>query len=102
MAKSNQSNKKPGQSNGTDNSRFYTRLIIFRARQLSLAMMVTVFLVIFTSMIFNDLLNNAHWFAIATPLILLGMVFLLFPGTEEWEYRAWQTRVEQIERHFLD
>ena len=102
MAKPDVAAKRQVGGKAIDNSRYYTRLIIYRGRQFSLAMLVGLFALIFTSMIFSDLLNNKHWLAIATPLVLLGVVFLLFPQTEEWEYKAWQTKVEQIERHFLD
>jgi len=102
MARSDSKARKQNATKDGDQSQYYTRLLVYRARQLSLGMMVLLFTVIFTSMIFTDLLNEKHWLAIAAPLVLLGLVFLLFPATEAWEYKAWQTKTEQIERHFLD
>ena len=88
------------QQNKKKNKSFYTRLIVYRKRQFSLAMLVLGFIASFTVLIFNDLLQETHWVAMAIPLCISGSVFLLFPPTEQWEYKPWQNSAERVEQHF--
>ena len=82
------------------NRKYYTKLIVFRKRQFSLAMLVTAYIAGYTILIFNELLAESHWLAIAIPLCITGVVFLFFPPTEQWEYKPWQNSSERVEQYF--
>ena len=85
-----------------DSEKYYSKLIINKILSQSLKLMICFFVVLFTYLIFMDLLADKHWLAIFTPLGLLGMLFLLHPQTEDWEYGHWQGKARQIERHFIE
>lgn len=85
-----------------DNNRFYTQLIVYRNRQWGIAFFVALATVVFGYFIAKDMFGGKSWVAIGTPLSLLGLLFLLIPPTEEWEYRPWQAKAQQYEKHFLD
>ena len=42
--------------------------------------------------------NEASWVAIGLPLSLLGLLYIIYPPTEEWEYQPWQSQPQQIEQ----
>lgn len=83
-------------------SEFYTKIIIYRKRQMALMAMVLLFIAIFTIMIHQDLMEKRHWFLIGTPLCLLGSCFLFFPPTEQWHYSHWQNEPEKQEQYFYN
>jgi len=81
-------------------SDFDSRLLIFRSRQMSLMMMIALATIGFTILIVQGTENKIGWWAIGVPLCMLGGLFVLFPPTEEWEYKAWQGKPRKVEQHF--
>lgn len=79
---------------------FDSRLLIYRSRQMSLMMLMGIATTGFTIMIVQGTEANIGWWAIGVPLCLLGGLFILFPPTEEWEYKAWQGKSRKVEQHF--
>jgi len=80
---------------------FDTRLIIYRARQAFILISVIIATVVFTLMLLANDKAKLPWIAVAAPITGIGLLFLLIPKTEEWEYKAWQgkpRRIEQQER----
>lgn len=88
--------------NKKSNSQFYSKLLIYRSRQLSLAILCMLAIGAGTIMILNDLLAEKHWFAIAIPLFIGGSGFIFFPPTEVWEYKNWQNIPEKQEQYFYN
>jgi hypothetical protein len=84
-----------------DRSRFYARLLVHRRRQWTLGILVAFFTVIFAVMIAQNMLADKPWMAVGMPIGCLGLLFLLFPQTEEWEYKPWQAKAVQYESHTL-
>lgn len=53
---------------------------------------------IFTYMIMKNDGSGFPWFVLVFPMVALGALFLLFPITEEWEYKPWQGNTRKIEQ----
>ena len=64
-----------------------------------LALVVTVFL-FFT--IGNNIDQGQSWLKLLLPIFCLGVPIVLFPQTESWSYGPWQSKVEKVERYFVD
>lgn len=77
---------------------FDTKLIIYRSRQVFLILSVIAATGIFLLMIQANDRNQFPWFTIAMPIIGVGLLFLLIPNTEEWQYRPWQSKARQVEQ----
>ena len=79
---------------------FYSKVIIHKHRRSALGLLVPAISVLFTLIIFGYLMKGENWVIIAGPVLLIGMVLILFPSTEEWNYTPWQSNAQQYERHF--
>ena len=79
-------------------SQFDTKLLIFRSRQVALAIIMVITIIVFTAFIFKGTNQDLPWYIIGTPLSLLGLAFILFPGTEQWDYRPWQSKPQKVEQ----
>lgn len=88
--------------NSLKNEQYYTRLIVYRARLYALIMIIGVATVGLSYVVFENSLNNNSWTVLILPMIALAVAFCLFPETEEWEYKHWQSSPQQYERHFRD
>jgi hypothetical protein len=54
----------------------------------------------FTVLIMGSQEEGLEWYQIGLPLTGLGLLFILVPPTEEWEYRAWQGKPRKVEQNF--
>ncbi|NRA64704.1 MAG: hypothetical protein HRU19_09490 [Pseudobacteriovorax sp.] len=79
-------------------TKFDTRLIIYRARQVILAIIVGINVIAFALFIQQGMANHHHWLVIGAPLGLIGLLYLLYPATEYWEYVHWQSKPRRIEQ----
>lgn len=84
----------------TRNQDHDTRLLIYRSRQVVLALFILLVSIAFGVYIREGMEKGMHWIAIGAPLCLTGLTFLLYPATEEWEYKPWQSKPTMIEQHF--
>ena len=82
------------------NKEFHTKLIIYRSRQFTLGMICIILVITFTVAINNGINLGLDWKTIGFPLLITCGFLTVFPPTEEWEYKAWQNKSEQIEQHF--
>jgi hypothetical protein len=77
---------------------FDTRLIIHRSRQIFLLVMVIVVAFVFALMIIGNNRNDFPWYVLVLPISGVGLLFLLIPMTEIWEYKPWQSKARRIEQ----
>lgn len=89
-----------GPKTGVRASKYYTKLIIYRSRQLALGVLVFLSVLIFTSIIFGETMLDHHWTGIAASLSFFGIPLLIFPPTQEWDYQPWQSSSEKREQIF--
>ena len=82
----------------TRDNQFDTRLLIHRGRQVSVGMIILVTTIAFGIHIREGMTNGFPWFVVGLPLCLLGLLFLLVPPVEEWEYKAWQSLPQRVEQ----
>ena len=80
---------------------YYSKLLIYRARQISLTITVIGFTAFFTIMLFQGLINKKSWLVFIVPVSLCGFTMVLIPTTEEWEYKHWQSTAEKQEQIFF-
>ena len=78
------------------------RLVIFKARRAAVMMLFLIALIVFSVIIQHDLTNNVSWVVTAIPITLLGLLWLLVPPTERWDYQPWQSSPQQVERHWTE
>ncbi len=77
-----------------------SRLIIHKSRRFSLFILLVLMTVTFAILIQEGNEEGLHWYQMSLPIIGLGLLALLFPLTEEWEYRAWQGKPRKVEQNF--
>ena len=95
MAKNNQEGKE------RSGAEYYSKLLIYRARQISLAITVSGFIAFFTIMLFQGMINKKSWLVFVVPVSICGFTMVLIPSTEEWEYKHWQSTAEKQEQIFF-
>ncbi|MFW7380338.1 MAG: hypothetical protein ACOH5I_16115 [Oligoflexus sp.] len=79
---------------------FDTRLLIYLSRQIILGVIILATVFGFALFIQNGMENKQHWLVIGIPLCIAATAFILFPKTEEWEYKAWQGKARRVEQNF--
>ena len=77
----------------------YALLMKHKKWRVSLGFYVVLILAIFTYIVYSTLVSQRSWTYVALPIIGVGLVFLLFPLTEEWFYGPWQGKNQRYERH---
>lgn len=97
MAKSQKSN-----TANSNESVFYTRLLVSRQRKVTLGIIMAVYFVLFASLLYKNIIADVPWMVMAVPIIVAGSLFVFFPATEEWEYKPWQNKQQKQERLFLN
>ena len=80
--------------------KYYTKLLISKSRRASLLVAFTAHVVGMTVLMFDMLIQHRPWLAMLVPVLLLGSAWILFPPTEEWQYRPWQAQAQKYEQHF--
>lgn len=82
---------------------FYPKLIILRLRRRQLVLALALAFAAFVA-----ILAKAHghqekpWWLTGLPIAALGLIIGLIPASEEWEYKPWQARARQYERHQIE
>ncbi|MBC7659743.1 MAG: hypothetical protein H7249_08545 [Chitinophagaceae bacterium] len=77
---------------------FDTRLIIYRSRQLTIICVALILTGVFGVMLVKNAEAGFPWYTLIMPISGLGLLTLLVPRTEAWEYKAWQSRARRIEQ----
>ena len=77
---------------------FDSKLIIYRARQVGIAGFTLLAFIFFAVTIGGGMEQDLPWGAIAVPVSLVGLLFILYPQTEDWEYKAWQSLPQKVEQ----
>ena len=80
----------------------YSKLLVSRQKQITLALTCLMAIVAFTIYMFTNLTLGHHWMAYAPPIVGFGALFIVYPPTEEWEYKAWQNTSEKREQTFFN
>ncbi|RZA23249.1 MAG: hypothetical protein EOP10_13285 [Proteobacteria bacterium] len=80
------------------NSEFYSKIIIYRSRQIFLGLMMFAMTAFFAFILVKNYDSGYPWYVLALPFSALGLAFLIVPMTEEWEYKPWQSKPRRIEQ----
>ena len=81
---------------------FDSKIIIYRSRQLFLLACGAAANGIFMIMILKNSACEFPWFTLVFTITGIGLLFLVIPPTEEWEYIPWQNKPRRIEQHDRD
>lgn len=79
-------------------TQFDTKLIIYRSRQIALSIVIVIAVAFASVYIREAILAKQSWFEIGLPVCIAFLAFIAFPSTEQWEYKAWQSKAAQIEQ----
>ena len=85
-----------------EHKEYYTRLKVSPKKQFTLAFTCLFAIIAFCVYIFTNLTLGHHWFAWAPPIVGFASAFLVYPPTEEWEYKPWQNSSEKREQTFFN
>ena len=80
-------------------SKYYSYLLINKAKRWFLIVSLFLFFVIFTSILFTNMVLEKNWIMAAVPISLLGIFILFLPQVEEWVYEPWQSKPRMYEYH---
>ena len=78
------------------------RLLVTVQRRRQLIFFLVLAFGVFLSILAKDLNVDKPWWLTGLPIVGLGLMICLIPPTEEWEYKPWQTRARQYERHQVE
>lgn len=78
------------------------RLLVAPYRRHQLIMWLCLSFCFFLSLLAADLNIDKPWWLTSLPIIGVGLMICLIPPTEQWEYKPWQTRARQYERHQIE
>ncbi|MBM4251869.1 MAG: hypothetical protein FJ146_07850 [Deltaproteobacteria bacterium] len=83
-----------------EESTFYTRLIIDKARRRLISIAVVIGFFAFCVLINQEIShpNPSAWMP-GLPIVILGLIVTAVPMSEKWEYKPWQARARQYERN---
>jgi hypothetical protein len=101
MLKKMRSDADPARPKGpaADPGSLYVRLIINKTRRGTLGLALAVGFALLWLVIARDQLAATPWWLTAMPVALVGLPFVLIAPSEDWEYKPWQTKARQYERH---
>jgi len=80
------------------------KLLVFKGRKFRSLIFSIIMLVVFGVVLFKYLTfgQNASWTALLAPIGFFGLIGLLLPVSEEWEYKPWQSQSQQVEQTAYD
>lgn len=79
-------------------TQFDSKLLIYRLRQITFGFIIAITIGSFTFYIQDGFVREHSLSVILFPLILISFLFILFPPTEEWEYKPWQSKATRVEQ----
>lgn len=80
----------------------YAKIIINKRRRRILSVIGIVIFFTYLFILNRIKIEGVHWTVSVLPIIGLGIIMVLFPAVEEWEYVPWQAAARQYERHQVD
>jgi|GEM_PF-1327773 len=81
---------------------YYVKVVKFRGRGFGFFLFCGTICAMMTIALFVNFLSNMPWIGVVVPIVLLGLLTLVYPPTEDWSYKPWQAVAQQVERHFYD
>tara|TARA_B100001094_G_C18121851_1_gene767309 strand:+ start:1032 stop:1325 length:294 start_codon:yes stop_codon:yes gene_type:complete len=77
---------------------YYSKLRTYPKRRLSLWVLIFVTFTIYTALIFGEIALDQHWTTMAVPILLWSVLLIIYPETEKWEYKPWQSQPQKQEQ----
>lgn len=76
----------------------YAQILVLRSRRNRIIASFIVMILAFMSLLITHLVSNISWLSVTLPVMIVGLLGLLVPQSEQWEYKPWQDRPERHER----
>ena len=76
----------------------YAQILVLRSRRNRIIASFFVMILAFMSLLITHLVSNISWLSVTLPVMIVGLLGLLVPQSEQWEYKPWQDRPERHER----
>lgn len=76
----------------------YTKLLVLKSRRNRIALSLAVLIIAYTTLLTSKIAYGLSWPILSIPIVILGLLTLLVPQSEQWEYRYWQDRPERHEK----
>jgi 1,4-dihydroxy-2-naphthoate octaprenyltransferase len=83
------------------NNQYYTRIIINKKNRTGLGIAVFIGIIVMSVLIFNQRMTGSHWLILGVPSLIVAILYILIPPTEEWEYIPWQGQATKQEQTFF-
>jgi hypothetical protein len=80
------------------NTTRYAQILILKSRRNRIMVAFCLMLLTFMSILMTHIFSNLSWMSITLPIIAIGLLGLLVPQSEQWEYKPWQDRPERHEK----
>lgn len=81
----------------------HVRLIKYPARRFFSVTVTLVLTVFFAAWIWAGLRKgNIPWYAMALPMVFVGLLTTLLQTEEEWEYTPWQDAPQKYEKNIYE
>lgn len=83
-----------------EQNEYYTRLIVYPQRRNLLFVLLTVLVAGMTFAIFQYNVGKFSQNDLTVAIVISGALLCLYPIIEEWEYKPWQSKAIQYEKHY--
>jgi hypothetical protein len=94
--------REQNRSNGNVPEDPYVKIVINKRRRSILSLIGIAVFFTYLFILNRAEIEGAHWLVTVLPIIGLGIIIVIFPPVEQWEYVPWQTAARQYERHQVD
>lgn len=84
------------------NKDLYTKLIRYPNRFWVLIALMIIVALIIMSLVFSMMVFKEEWATLVIPVAMVSTILVIYPRTEEWEYKPWQSEAEKREQTFFD
>jgi len=76
----------------------YTKLLILKSRRFKISLSLVFLILGYIALLTSKYGEGLPWPLLSIPIIIIGLLTLFVPQSEQWEYKYWQDRPERYEK----
>ncbi len=76
----------------------YTKLLVLKSRRHKIILSLILLVIAYVFLLTSRFADEISWAVLSVPMVFMGLLTLLVPQSEQWEYKYWQDRPERHEK----